>query len=128
MSDAAVLFPPAAKLVTSVLARRLGVPVGRRKPTQGGRYVTLARTGGVRATLVSDAPQLTIDCWAKTPEEAEELAQQARAVLHGLVGSVVDGVPVYRVDELGGPTDLPHPSGSPRYTFTVAVHLRGRPL
>jgi hypothetical protein len=53
------------------------------------------------------------------------MAQLARAVLHDLLGTVVDGVLVCKVDEFSGPVNLPDPlSDQPRYTQTFSVALR----
>lgn len=127
-----VLFPDAAGLLTGHLADQLAaeaepVPVVTKIPKpRPEKFIRLRRTGGPRRDLVTDQPQVTIEAWAGTDEEAHDLAQLARAILSGLPGTTIDGVAVYRVDELGGPVDLPDPdSAQSRYTFTIQVALRG---
>ena len=93
-----------------------------------GRFVTLVRLGGVKpsTTVVTDAAQIGVECWAATPRQAHDLAQLTRGLLHALPGVVLDGHPVYRVDEWAGPAKLPDPvSDQARYTFQVSIHIRG---
>src|SRR5690606_15009119 len=99
------------------------VPVRGKVPDpRPDSFVTVRRTGGVRQSMVSDAAQLTVECWASSDEAAHDLAQTCRAILLALSGSTVDDVPVYRVSEVGGPALLPDPlSGQPRCTFTVLL-------
>lgn len=93
------------------------------------RFVTLARVGGVRPTPVTDAPRLLAECWGSTRGEAQDVCQLAYGAILALPGAVLDGLPVYRVAQLGGPAWLPDPvSGQPRFVFTVEVHIRLRAL
>lgn len=126
MSDI-VLFPDAVALVTGYLDDLFGIHVGSRVPDpRPSEFVTVRRGGGVRHDLVVDAAQLLIESWADQPETAHDNAQIVRAYLHALAGQVVDGVTVYRVEELSGLADLPDPlSNQPRIVFTVLVHVRG---
>ncbi len=131
-----ILFPDAAAAAIGALNAQLGalgftgVPVRSRVPNpRPTRFVLVFRTGGVGVNIVTDAAQLTIEAWATSDVEAHDLAQVARAILTGIEGTVTDGVTVYGVDEFGGPGYLPDPvSAQSRYTFTVAVAVRGAPV
>jgi hypothetical protein len=93
------------------------------------RLVYVHLGGGVRRSVVSDAPQIDIEVWDVATEDAHDLAQLCRALIHTMPGQVVNGVAVYRVDEFAGPADLPDPlTDNPRVVFTVQIHLRGSAL
>jgi len=127
----AVLQPNVTGLVRDALSHGAGldgVPVGRKVPhPRPSRFLTVALFGGARGTEVSDLPTVGVEAWDVDQDLAEALAQQARFVLHQLVGMVVGGVAVYRVDDVSTPQDLPHPSGHPRCSFTVQLHVRSIP-
>lgn len=122
-----IVFPDTVALLCGVLEDECAVPAGTRVPNpRPATFLRLDRTGGPRQTLVSDAAQVTVESWAASEAAAHDLAQLARAVLHTLPGTVVDGVAVYRVDEVSGPANLPDPlSDQARYSQTFAVHVRG---
>lgn len=123
-----VLFPDAVDVVVGYLQTFVGFPVGHDVPDpRPDEFVTVVRGGGVRQTVVSDNPTLLFECWGPTPEAAMDVAQLIRAYVNALpYERVVDGVPVYRVNEVAGPADLPDPvSNQPRVVFTTQVHLRG---
>lgn len=127
-----VLFPDAVTLVVDYLEdslddRGFPVPVGSRVPDpRPASFVRVMRAGGERRDLVTDNPRLIIEAWADTDGDADDLAQLCRALLHDLRGRVLDGVPVYKVEEAGGPADLPDPlSDQSRSTFIVQIALRG---
>lgn len=124
-----ILFADVEALVTDFLTEVLDVTVSSEVPptqTLDDEHLQVFRTGGPRRNLVTDEPQLSIEARAATPKAAHDLAQLARAHLHALVGTTLDGLAVYRVDELSGPQALPDPnSAQPRYVFTVTVALRG---
>lgn len=129
-----ILFPDAPELVIGYLTDELATrseaasafkDVPHPRPDT---FVTVRLGGGVRHTIVSDSPILIVECWAPTAEDAHDLAQLCRALINALPGTTHDGVAFYRVDELGGPIDLPDPlSDVPRFTFSAQVHLRGTP-
>lgn len=88
-------------------------------------FVRVYRTGGPRATIVTDAAQVSIESWAPDADTAMTNAQTARGHINDLPGRVVDGITFYRVDEFSGPAELPDPvSTSRRVTWTASVHLR----
>lgn len=89
-------------------------------------FVVVARVGGPRVSLVTEQPTLTIEAWAKTWREAEDLIQRARQEVHAMAGGVHNGLTVYAVAEFAGPARLIDPvSGSPRKTLTVSMTVRG---
>ena len=122
-----VLFPDAVDIAIQALDAALSEPVRSRVPNpRPATFVRVIRTGGPRRNIVTDQPTLTVESWASTCEAASDLAQRARQALHNLVGTQVDGVPIYRVDEASGPADLPDPlSDQARYSQTFSVALRG---
>lgn len=130
-----VLSPDAVFVAIDYLAEQLealgdDVLVAPRVPqNRPGHFVRVSRTGGIMLNLVQDGPHLTIEAWAPTDEEAQDLAQLCRALLHAAQGTVQAGVSVGKVSELGGPQLLPDPlSNQPRYTFTLQVAMRGQSL
>lgn len=127
-----IAFPDAEDLLVQYLGAELAargesamvhtqIPISR-----PDRFVVLPRVGGARRNLVVDSPTIAVECWGNTAESAYGLCRMVRALLGGLVGRIVNGVQFYRVDELGGPVNLPDPvSHQSRYTMTVSLSLRG---
>lgn len=103
-----------------------GLALGTRVPSpRPARFVVLRRVGGTRSTLVTDAVLIAVECWASTPADASDLAEQCRDLLLALQGTVLDGVPIYKAADVSSPGDLPDPlSDQPRYTFTVELTVR----
>lgn len=124
-----ILFPAADTLVIDYLGSVLTPTVHGKVPDpRPAEFVTVQNTGGARRNLVTDGAQLTVEAWAETDTDAHDLAQLARAYLNALVGESLDGVAIYRVDEVSRPVPLPDPSEQPRYSFTSVVALRGAVL
>lgn len=122
-----VVFPDAAALVAGHLATSLGVSTAGKVPNpRPEEFIVVRRVGGPRRNVVTDEATLTVECWSDSDEAAHDLAQLARATIHQMVGEMFDDTPVYRVTEFSGPVHLPDPTSTqPRYTFTVAVAMRG---
>lgn len=120
--------PDAEKLLIDYLAPILAVPVGVKAAGSGTEFVKVIRTGGPVATPVSDRPQITIEAYAARGTRAWELADLARMAVFTLAGTVLGGTSVKEVTEIGGPVNLPDPvfPALTRYSFTLAVHVRGR--
>lgn len=133
MQPVAVSFPDAAALVLDELRAALPaivgrpVPVGNRVPSpRPERFVVARRMGGTRETLITEVAHLAVECWATSAQDADDLAQAARTVIFAMAHRVIAGVRVYRVEDIGGPADVPDPlSDQPRYSFAVAVTVRG---
>lgn len=125
-----ITFPDAEATVLAGIALVLSdvdmvdtVPTGR---TSDDTFLLCRRVGGPNRDLVVDDASVTLEGWAPSREEAHDLIQDARAALHALEGTTVDGVEVYRVQEFAGPAYLPDPDSThPRYTLTASVSLRG---
>lgn len=124
-----VEFPDAAAVAKSVIESYLAddTPVVGRVPNpRPDSFVTIVRSGGPKANMVSDAATLTVDCWAATDIDAHDLAQRVRAALNAATGTVAEGVTIYRVDEAGGPQLLADPaSAHPRYRQLFTFPTRG---
>lgn len=129
-----LVFPDAVQLALDVLTAELpalvgtAVPTGNRVPSpRPPTFVRVRRQGGTRITVVTEAAQLAIEAWAPDVAGADQLAQACRSVLFGMKGRTVNGIPVYLVEDVGGPAEVADPlSDQPRAQFAVAVHLRGR--
>lgn len=88
--------------------------------------VTIQRVGGAVQNLVTDAPVLIVQAWSKDKATAHDLCMLARAHIHAMPGTTVNGTWVYKVTEVGGPGYFPDPDTStPRYQFTVQMRTRG---
>lgn len=125
----ALLYPDAVQVTTNLLRSALtaaGQPVhvGSQVPNpRPVTFVKVTRTGGPKVLRVVDGAQITVDCWAADAGTAMDLALLARKCIEEMPGTS----PVHRVEEIGGPQDLPDPvSNTPRVTFTVQVQMRGQ--
>lgn len=104
------------------------VPVGVLVPNpRPSTFVTLQRVGGIRRNLVVDEPSIAVEAWAASEAAAYDLAALVRGIVYSAAGQPVGDVgTIYSVNEVGGLTSLPDPtSAQHRYTFTVAVAVRG---
>lgn len=124
-----LVFPDVEALLTAWLRGQLtGVTVGNKLPNpRPDPFVLIQRHGGVRQTVVTDAAQVGLECWAGRDYEAHDLLQQCRSLLlYQIPGQILDGHTVYRVDEMGGPSNLPDSTSSmPRWVMELQVHVRG---
>jgi len=123
-----ITFPDAAALVINHL-RTVAPTITFAHDVPNPRpdvFVRVWRTGGPKSTKVTDAAQLSIESWAPDVDVAIANASTVRGYLNDLPGRTLAGVPIYRVDELAGPGELPDPlSATRRVTWTVSVHVRG---
>lgn len=123
-----IVFADVVDLMLGVIAEAVpGIPAGTLVPNpRPPSFVVARRAGGERTSVVVDTAVVTVEAWAATPAAAADLAEQCRAAIHAAEGTVVEGVPVYRVDDVGAPSDLPDPlSDQPRYQLSVLVATRG---
>jgi hypothetical protein len=120
-------FPNAEVLLIDYLDGQVGAPVANAVPDpRPGEFVVVRRQGGIALNPVADGPLMTIESWAATDTAAEARIQLVRRKLHELQGTTLAGVPVYRVNEVGGPGNLPDPdSEQPRYTMLMQLMFRG---
>jgi hypothetical protein len=127
-----IVFPDVAALAVDATVAGLAavgrpVPVGTQVPNpRPGEFVRISRAGGIRRNLVAEDARVVIEAWAQADETAADLAELVRSVLHAVQGTVADGTPVYRVDDVEGPADDPDPlSDQPRYQLAVSMTVRG---
>lgn len=87
-----------------------GVYFDRRVPaTRRDRMVIVRRDGG-NVTGAFDRPRVALDVWAKTEQDASNLAALIIALAFDAPGT--NGC--VRVEHLSGPNDVADPSGQPR--------------
>lgn len=134
MGRPAIVFPDVVALVVTTVqagykAQAVSAHVGNKVPTTKPRpttYVVVRRHGGPRRDFLTDQAQISIECSAPTVAEAQDLAQLARALVHAMAGTVVNGSKVGRIDEFAGPAELPDPIAQlPRVVFTELIAVRG---
>ncbi len=128
MTRPTVLFADTIAAVIGALDDALDAPAHHRIPNpRPDTFLVVSDTGGgYGRTRVSERVQVTVDAWGETVADAHDLAQQARRTIEQLPGTVVDGIPVYRCDEVSRPSYQPDTvSDQARYVFTVALHVRG---
>jgi hypothetical protein len=133
MPQLPVVFPDVEDLVREYLVEQLplygyeDIPVHISIPAERPEaFVTVPRVGGPRRNLVVDAATVSVDSWHQTPKQAQDLAQVVRGLVNALPGRILDGYPVYKVEEFAGPGNLPdNLSAHSRYTATYSVHIRG---
>lgn len=120
-------FPDVVSLVLTALEPDIDVPLGTLVPNpRPTSFVLARRSGGERTTLVTETAVVTVEAWADTPAAAADLAERCRARIHAMEGTMISGVPIYRVDDVGAPADLPDPlSDQPRYQLSVLIATRG---
>lgn len=120
-------YETASYLRTALTARAesyaQSVDVGTRKPTTfTPPVVAVRRAGGLSDAITIDRPRLDVQVWHTDDAKAHDLAQLCRALLFAMPGT--GGV--IRVRDFLGPTPIPDPdTQSPRYLFTVELHMRG---
>lgn len=135
MINQVVVFPDAVDVVRKHLDAQLEARAQEARAhshvpnPRPDTFVTVTRGGGVVTSIVSDAPTLLFECWAKAPEDAHDLAQLCRGLIFALRGTSQSGVAIYRIEELAGPAELPDEvSNQSRYVFTHTVGMRGTAL
>lgn len=131
MAEPLIAFEDAEEVaVKHLMAVLTGVHVSTDVPSpRPAQLVTVLRAGGTRRSLIADSPILIFQAWASNKPDAFDLVKLARAHVHAMPGSFVNDVWVYRVDEVAGPGYMPDPdTNTPRYQFTVQMHLRGTQL
>lgn len=91
-------------------------------------FVYLRRTGGSSVDLITDAAQVTVECYALTGSAAFALAAEVRGLLGSLEREGTTGtMTVHAVTEFSGPYLDPDPlqPERTRYTATYRVAVRG---
>lgn len=129
MAKPLVRFPDAVFVTILYLRDRIKVPVYSRVPeSRPPEFIRVERVGGVRSSLVTDRPRISVECWSDSEENAEALMSLARTHMLAIAGRHGDTT-VYRVSEVSGPMWLPDAtSGQPRYAFAVEFSVRALPM
>lgn len=105
-----------------VLADKVATKVPATMPNS---MVRVSLTGGSRTGIVSDAAQLTVECWSANEPTASLLARTAHAYMRAAAGVTAGGLFVRRVETVGGVQFFPDPDTTkPRYQFTVRWHVK----
>lgn len=122
-----VLFPDVTEAVCSFLNDTLGVTTGATVPDpRPAEFYRVRRIGGASREVVVDDALVVLEAWAPTEQEADDLAQLARAHLLSICSDHVGSTLLYRVTDASAPAFLPDPvSGVPRSTATYQVAARG---
>lgn len=108
---------------------RAGTVATRVPEIMPARMVRVSLTGGSRRDVVTDRPQVTVECWESSSVEASATARLCEGLLFSAAGSSVGGVWVRRVESVGGVQFFPDPdTNSPRYQFTVRLDVRPSPV
>lgn len=92
--------------------------------TRRDRMVIVRRDGGLRLDLLREVARLTVRVWARTEQDATDLARLTAALLW----AAADGDPVVRVTQPTGSTPVADPSGIPLRYMTFEVTTRGTEL
>lgn len=126
-----VIVPPdAVKVAISWLSARLpDTLVTKNRPNPlSGNVVTIRRSGGVKRTMVTDSPWLSVEVFAPTDEACADLAMLTWGQLFAMEREVIDGVQCYLVQALSHPSDMPLAGPGdmqrPRYVMSVQADLR----
>lgn len=98
-----------------------GVYFDRRVPsTRRDRMVIVRRDGG-SVSGVFDNPRISLDVWAKTDQDATDLA---RLVIALALKAPLAGAGVTYVSHLSGPNSVPEESGQPRRLSLIEAKHR----
>lgn len=88
--------------------------------------VRVSLTGGLRENMVTDRPQLTVECWSSSTVTASDLARTCHGLMHSAAGFTVGTIWVRRAEDIGGVQFFPDPdTAKARYQFTVRWFVRG---
>lgn len=134
MQPARVVFPDVPLWATGYLRAALAgrsesytsnVHVGTKMPAKRpARAVILRRDGGPRLDSARESARLSVQVWAGTEQDVNDLTRMVRA----LVWAAPDGDPVVRVDDSAGPSTIVDESDQPGRYMTFDVIVRGVPL
>lgn len=109
-----------------------GLFVSRQRPSTRTGFTTLphswirvTRSGGGTENVVTDKPQLLVECW-NDEGRIEELSNEAVAVLAAIAGERNEVAFVREVDITNGPVEMPDPlvTSHDRMQFTAELNVR----
>jgi len=123
-AETALIRHLAARMPIDVRGFRLGAPAHRQ--------IQVRKTGGTTVDPAVDMAQLTVHVWGESTDDeqpTERLASKAVVWLRlADRAGFLDYVPMRNLRVLSTPYANPDPlTGRARYTFTIAVDLRGTP-
>lgn len=102
-----------------------GVYISNAVPTtRTDRMVVVRHDGGLRDSLVLETARLGVRVWARTEQDATDLARLCAALLW----AAPNGTPVVRVTQTSGVTPIADDSGQPLRYMTFEVLTRGAQL
>lgn len=101
-----------------------GVKFDRKVPSPRADRMVIVRRDGGNVSGVFDRPRISFDVWAKTEQDATDLARLIVALAFEAAG--VDGC--VRVEHLGGPNSVADPSGQPRRQALIEATHRSAVL
>lgn len=113
--------PDVRALILEHLPEAVGALVVSTRPDNDTKtFVRALRTGGPgRSNRILQTVQITVDCYARTPDGAQELAENVDAWMHSLPSSPL---PINSIASATTPADYPDPdTGSPRFTATYQL-------
>jgi len=130
-----VVYPDAQAAIIEYLADELPfygyttpIVVSRVPTTRPIEFVKVIRIGGQNHDIVCDDATLIVEAWAASEEDASDLIEVCRGIIHAAPGTLTDPV-CSKVIEIAGPANLPDPdSNQERQTMTLQVTLRGSQL
>lgn len=107
----------------------------KRPATLPDSFIYIHRTGGPRRDMVTDNPQLTIECYGRSKQSPDEslafrVAQFVRSIMNALEGNLLGGNQVDNVNEFSGAYNDPDPLAPThsRFTATYQLAVRGEVL
>lgn len=101
-----------------------GVYVSNRVASPRKDRMVIVRRDGGNSTGLRDQARLSVQVWAKTDQDATDLARLVAALLW----AAPTGDPVLKVQQQSGPTPIADSSQQPLRYLVFDVHTRGTPL
>ena len=101
-----------------------GVLVGTTVPAVRASRMVMVRRDGGRQVGIFDAARITLNVWAKSEQNANDLSRLVVA----LMLAAPDGAPIVSVSHESGPSPVPDDSGDQRRLLVFTVRTRGEQL
>lgn len=91
------------------------------RPAQNAppKLFTLQRTGGLRESVATEAPEIAIQCWAPTTLESAQMAEE----LDRLMPQFAFEPDIHKVDHIGT-YEFPGENREPRYQSAYQITVR----
>jgi hypothetical protein len=133
MQPIGVVFPDVELWGTTYLRDALGQRtepwaavdlVSNRVPTTRKNRMVIVRRDGGTSDGLRDVARVSVQVWAKTEQDATDLARLVAALLW----AAPNGDPVLKVVQQSGPTPIADTSGQPLRYLVFEIHTRGEAL